>query len=108
MEDVISFTTIAPRLGFTLRLDESGRTIFKSTYGRFYGKLVTAFRRLVTRSKARRIPAEKVAASIERALVARRPRSRYLVGADARGQAIGLRLFGDRMLDFVVARVIRA
>jgi outer membrane receptor protein involved in Fe transport len=41
VEDVISFTTVAPRLGFTLRLDESGRTIFKSTYGRFYGKLAT-------------------------------------------------------------------
>lgn len=42
VEDVISFTTFAPRLGFTLRLDESGRTIFKSSYGRFYGKLATA------------------------------------------------------------------
>ena len=41
VEDVISFTTIAPRLGFTVRLDQSGRTIFKSTYGRFYGKLAT-------------------------------------------------------------------
>jgi outer membrane receptor protein involved in Fe transport len=42
VEDVISLTTFAPRLGFTLRLDESGRTIFKSSYGRFYGKLATA------------------------------------------------------------------
>jgi outer membrane receptor protein involved in Fe transport len=41
VEGVISFTSIAPRLGLTLRLDESGRTIFKSTYGRFYGKLAT-------------------------------------------------------------------
>jgi outer membrane receptor protein involved in Fe transport len=41
VEDVISFMTVAPRLGFTVRLDESGRTIFKSSYGRFYGKLVT-------------------------------------------------------------------
>jgi outer membrane receptor protein involved in Fe transport len=41
VEDVISFTTIAPRLGFTVRLDESGHTVFKSTYGRFYGKLAT-------------------------------------------------------------------
>jgi outer membrane receptor protein involved in Fe transport len=42
VEDVISFGTVAPRLGFTLRLDESGDTVFKSTYGRFYGKLATA------------------------------------------------------------------
>jgi outer membrane receptor protein involved in Fe transport len=42
VEDVISFGTVAPRAGFTVRLDESGRTVFKSTYGRFYGKLATA------------------------------------------------------------------
>ncbi|MGH9385574.1 MAG: TonB-dependent receptor domain-containing protein [Vicinamibacterales bacterium] len=41
VSDLISMTTVAPRLGFTLRLDQSGRTVFKSTYGRFYGKLVT-------------------------------------------------------------------
>jgi outer membrane receptor protein involved in Fe transport len=41
VEDVISFTTVTPRLGLTVRLDRSGRTVFKSTYGRFYGKLAT-------------------------------------------------------------------
>jgi outer membrane receptor protein involved in Fe transport len=41
VEDLLSFNTLAPRVGFTLRLDESGRTVFKSAYGRFYGKLVT-------------------------------------------------------------------
>lgn len=40
--DLISFNTVAPRVGFTFRLDESGRTVLKSGYGRFYGKLVTA------------------------------------------------------------------
>jgi hypothetical protein len=42
VENVISFTTVAPRVGFTVRLDESGHTVFKSTYGRFYGKLATS------------------------------------------------------------------
>jgi outer membrane receptor protein involved in Fe transport len=42
VEDAISFTTVAPRLGLTLRVDRTGRTVFKSTYGRFYGKLATA------------------------------------------------------------------
>jgi outer membrane receptor protein involved in Fe transport len=41
VEDLLSFNTIAPRAGFTVRLDQSGRTVFKSAYGRFYGKLVT-------------------------------------------------------------------
>jgi len=39
--DLISFNTVAPRVGFTYRLDESGRTVLKSGYGRFYGKLAT-------------------------------------------------------------------
>jgi outer membrane receptor protein involved in Fe transport len=42
VEDLITFNTIAPRIGATLRLDESGRTVLKSAYGRFYGKLATA------------------------------------------------------------------
>ena len=41
VSDLISFTTFAPRVGATFRLDESGRTVLKSAYGRFYGKLVT-------------------------------------------------------------------
>ncbi len=41
ISDLISFATFTPRAGATFRLDESGRTVFKSAYGRFYGKLVT-------------------------------------------------------------------
>jgi outer membrane receptor protein involved in Fe transport len=41
IDDVVSFNTIAPRVGFTWRLDDSGKTVLKSSYGRFYGKLVT-------------------------------------------------------------------
>jgi outer membrane receptor protein involved in Fe transport len=40
--DLISFKNLAPRVGLTFRLDQSGRTVLKSAYGRFYGKLVTA------------------------------------------------------------------
>ena len=45
-------------------------------------------RRAVRRTAERGIPPEKVAGAIEHALTARRPRTRYLVGADARGQAL--------------------
>ncbi len=47
------------------------------------------------------IPAAKVAAVVEHALTARRPRARYVVGADARGQALVERLpaaLRDRLL----------
>jgi carboxypeptidase family protein/TonB-dependent receptor-like protein len=40
--DLISLKTVSPRLGFTLRLDQSGRTVLKSNYGRFYGKMATS------------------------------------------------------------------
>ena len=39
--DLIAFNTVSPRLGMTVRLDESGRTVFKTNYGRLYGKLST-------------------------------------------------------------------
>jgi outer membrane receptor protein involved in Fe transport len=41
VDDIISFTTIVPRVGITVRLDRTGSTILKSSYGRFYGKLST-------------------------------------------------------------------
>lgn len=41
VSDLVSFNTVSPRVGFTWRLDTSGRTVFKSAYGRFYGKLAT-------------------------------------------------------------------
>jgi outer membrane receptor protein involved in Fe transport len=41
VSDVVSFNTFAPRVGFTWRLDKSGRTVLKSAYGRFYGKLAS-------------------------------------------------------------------
>ena len=59
---------------------------------------------MARKTGARGIPPEKVAARIEHALTARRPRTRYLVGADARGQALVSRLLPDRLVDWVVAR----
>lgn len=41
LSDLVSFNTFAPRVGLTYRLDESGRTVLKSAYGRFYGKLAS-------------------------------------------------------------------
>lgn len=69
-----------------------------------YGEAIEAYREVARKTGARGIPAEKVAAKIERALSARRPRTRYLVGADARGQALAGRVLPDRLLDWLVAR----
>ena len=40
--DLIAFNTWSPRAGLTMRVDRSGKTIFKANYGRFYGKLATS------------------------------------------------------------------
>ena len=39
IEDVFGFNHIDPRVGFTLRLDQSGKTVFKTHYGRYHGKV---------------------------------------------------------------------
>jgi outer membrane receptor protein involved in Fe transport len=39
---LITWNSVSPRLGLTVRLDRAGRTVLKSNYGRFFGKLATS------------------------------------------------------------------
>jgi outer membrane receptor protein involved in Fe transport len=39
---LITWNSFSPRLGLTVRLDQTGRTVLKGNYGRFYGKLATS------------------------------------------------------------------
>lgn len=71
-----------------------------------YGKAIESLRKAVRRTAARGISPDKVAAAVQRALTARRPRTRYLVGADARGQALLASLLPDRVMDRIVARAM--
>ena len=52
-----------------------------------YGKAIASFRKVVQDLADRGIPPEKVAEAIEHALDSSRPRTRYLVGLDAKVQA---------------------
>lgn len=70
-----------------------------------YGETIETYRHLAMKTGARGIPPEKAAARIEHALTTRRPRTRYLVGADAKGQALIVRFIPDRLRDWVIARV---
>jgi NAD(P)-dependent dehydrogenase (short-subunit alcohol dehydrogenase family) len=72
---------------------------------RLYAEMTEAVRGAARRTAARGIAPEKVAAKIEHALGARRPRTRYLVGADARGQALAKKLLPDRAVDWLVRRM---
>jgi NAD(P)-dependent dehydrogenase (short-subunit alcohol dehydrogenase family) len=71
-----------------------------------YGKPLGAVRRASRRLGAAGIAPDRVAARIEHALTARRPRSRYLVGLDAKFQAGAKILIPARVWDRIVARMI--
>jgi NAD(P)-dependent dehydrogenase (short-subunit alcohol dehydrogenase family) len=68
-----------------------------------YGKAIASFRQVVRDLSERGIPAEKVAEAISHALESGRPRTRYLVGVDAKVQARLKVLIPDRAFDRIVA-----
>ena len=71
-----------------------------------YGKAIAAYREVVKATAERGIPPEKVAATIEHALSAGRPKTRYLVGIDAKVQARLKPLIPTRVFDRIVARMM--
>ncbi len=71
-----------------------------------YGEAIESYRKVVRRLAERGISPEKVAKTIERALDARRPRARYLVGFDARAQARLKALLPTPIVDRIVARAM--
>jgi NAD(P)-dependent dehydrogenase (short-subunit alcohol dehydrogenase family) len=71
---------------------------------RLYGQAVAAYREVARQTGERGIPPEKVAKAIEHALSARRPRTRYLVGLDAKAQARLKSILPTRLVDRLIAR----
>jgi NAD(P)-dependent dehydrogenase (short-subunit alcohol dehydrogenase family) len=75
---------------------------------RRYDTLINALRREATRGEQEGLPPEKVAEAVAHALTARRPRTRYVVGRDARIRALAVRILPDRALDALVRRALSA
>jgi NAD(P)-dependent dehydrogenase (short-subunit alcohol dehydrogenase family) len=71
-----------------------------------YGEAIESFRKVVKDLSERGIQPEKVAKAIEHALSASRPRSRYLVGLDAKLQARIRPLIPTPLFDRIVARMM--
>ena len=71
---------------------------------RLYGEKVARMGEVLEKVGARGVPPEKVAEAIGHALTAKRPKTRYLVGADARMTLLMRRLVPDRIRDRIVAR----
>jgi NAD(P)-dependent dehydrogenase (short-subunit alcohol dehydrogenase family) len=71
-----------------------------------YERAMTAFRRMAASTGARGIPADAVAKVVEHALASSSPRSRYLVGTDARVRARLAACIPDRWRDALISRAI--
>lgn len=69
-----------------------------------YGKQISAMRRVSARIAKQAAAPDKVIAAVEHALTAGRPKSRYLVGTDARMQMAASAMLPARVMDAIVAR----
>ncbi|MFW6079639.1 MAG: SDR family oxidoreductase [Gemmatimonadota bacterium] len=80
------------------RLPERARSL--------YGPLIDGIMEFALRSAETGIPPERVAKAIEHALTVARPRTRYLIGRDARARAL-LQKLPDRLRDRIIAARLR-
>jgi NAD(P)-dependent dehydrogenase (short-subunit alcohol dehydrogenase family) len=71
-----------------------------------YGNDLEGVRRAVVKIAARGLPAERVAAAVEHALSANKPRARYLIGREAKARVLAERILPARAFDAVIARAM--
>jgi NAD(P)-dependent dehydrogenase (short-subunit alcohol dehydrogenase family) len=71
---------------------------------RLYGDKVARMGKVLEKVGARGVAPEKVADAVAHALTDKRPKTRYLVGADARMTLLVRRVLPDRVRDRIVAR----
>ena len=75
---------------------------------RLYSGLLDGSRKLIRATAKRAAPVDKVVKAVVDAATAGKPRTRYVVGADARGQILMRSLLPDRAFDALVARMTGA
>jgi NAD(P)-dependent dehydrogenase (short-subunit alcohol dehydrogenase family) len=71
-----------------------------------YGHVPQAMDKVLQDTAKRGVPADQVAETIERALTAKRMRSRYVVGRDARAMIVLSRLLPDHLFDRFARRAL--
>ena len=71
-----------------------------------YAPALAAVERTMSRIHRASMPPEAVVKVIVRALTARRPRTRYIVGRDARLQRLVVALLPDRVTDRIITRAM--
>jgi len=78
---------------------------FPAEMAELYGERAARFRSLAASRAAKAVPAEDVAKAVEHALIAETPKTRYVVGPDAKRRARVERL-PDRLRDRVLTRFL--
>ena len=74
---------------------------------RLYGKLIAAMREQTRKlAEDRALPASDVASVVASALTAPRPRTRYVVGRDAKLRAVLAKRLPDRLFDWLLSRAL--
>jgi NAD(P)-dependent dehydrogenase (short-subunit alcohol dehydrogenase family) len=71
-----------------------------------YGKLIDRIRVGIVESARDGLPPDAVATVVEHALTSSRPRTRYVVGRDAKTRATLARVLPDRVLDRLISRTL--
>jgi NAD(P)-dependent dehydrogenase (short-subunit alcohol dehydrogenase family) len=74
---------------------------------RRYAGVIASVTKAVERIAREGLAPEEVAEVVGQAVTADRPRARYVIGRDAKIQALAARLLPDRVFDAVVARALR-
>ena len=69
-----------------------------------YARHIAAIRKAIEMQDRQGVSPDKVAAAVERALFSPRPKTRYLVGTDARVQALLVRWLPDRPREAIIRR----
>ena len=69
-----------------------------------YARHIAAIRKAIEMQDRQGVSPDKVAAAVERALFSPRPKTRYLVGTDARVQALLVRWLPDRTREAIIRR----
>ena len=86
-------------LGLESEMPAGGRHLYEAT--------ARSVRESVGQAAARAIPANAVVKAVLHALTAKRPRTRYLVGRDAKLRALMLRWLPDRLQDWILKKVLK-
>jgi hypothetical protein len=69
-----------------------------------YGSVISRITEIARREGERGVPPERVADAVFKALTARTPRTRYVVGTDARAMVTVRRVLPDRWRDQIIVR----